>query len=438
DEIAVRCAGRVESDSDAQKKDDAFRRLLLVLSDISAQIRAEETAREWEQFLSYIVENIPYMIAIKEAENLSFVHFNKAGESILGYSREELIGKNDYDFFSAQQAGFFRSKDREALNKGRLVTIMEEPIDTKHGQRLLQTKKIPVMNRDGKPAYLVGIAEDITERKQDEKKLRESEERTQHLNSVLQTQNIIDRIIYQAQDLKQMLDEVCQALVSSRGYKSSCIVLLDEKEAVRQCCQAGLAEQFPELLARFETGRLPSIAKKALSSHLLQVVVDPVRECPDCVLAQSGVEGACFSVRLEFEGIVHGLLTVSIPRTLARDMEEQELLSRMAGTLSQGIHRLHLETIRRTQEERLKNYQRIVSRISMPMSIVTSDYRYLIVNDAYQTKFGKSKEEIEGYALEDLLGTEIFHSKIKPHLDNALSGDEVTFEDSFPDLQGNL
>lgn len=117
-------------------------------------------------FLNSVVENIPDMIFVKEAGDLRFVRFNKAGEELLGFSRKDLIGKNDYDFFPKDEADFFTRKDREVLAGGKLFDIPEEPIHTRHkGTRYLHTKKIPVLGRDGTPRYLLGISEDITEKK---------------------------------------------------------------------------------------------------------------------------------------------------------------------------------------------------------------------------------------------------------------------------------
>jgi PAS domain S-box-containing protein len=135
--------------------------------DITQLIRTEDELRRQTAFFSSIVENIPYMIFVKEADELRFTHFNRAGEDLLGMTRDDLIGKNDYDFFPADQARFFTDKDREVLARDEPLEIAEEPIDTRsQGRRILHTKKIAVCDADGTPRYLLGISEDITGRKE--------------------------------------------------------------------------------------------------------------------------------------------------------------------------------------------------------------------------------------------------------------------------------
>ena len=133
--------------------------------DITARRLAEEQLRQTNAFLDSIVENIPNMIFVKGAAELRFERFNRAGEQLLGLSREQLIGKSDRDLFPAAQADAFQRKDRQTLAGGKVVDVPEEPIQTPSGTRWLHTKKIPIRDANGVPKYLLGISSDITDRK---------------------------------------------------------------------------------------------------------------------------------------------------------------------------------------------------------------------------------------------------------------------------------
>lgn len=118
---------------------------------------------EANRFLQSLIENIPNMIFVKNAKDLKFVRFNKAGEELLGLNRTELLGKSDFDFFPKKEAEFFIQKDRDVLAGKIILDIPEEPITTKNGPKILHTKKIPLLDELGNPKYLLGISEDITE-----------------------------------------------------------------------------------------------------------------------------------------------------------------------------------------------------------------------------------------------------------------------------------
>jgi PAS domain S-box-containing protein len=160
-----------------------------------ASVRARGTIADVERelaetnaYLHAIVENIPDMIFVKDAETHAFRRFNRAGEELLGFTRGELLGKTDHDFYPKKQADFFRLKDEETLRAGKIVDIPAEPIDTKYkGQRILHTRKIPVMDARGQPQYLLGISEDITERMRSEQMIRELADIVRYLRDAVVT-----------------------------------------------------------------------------------------------------------------------------------------------------------------------------------------------------------------------------------------------------------
>jgi two-component system, cell cycle sensor histidine kinase and response regulator CckA len=143
------------------------------IRDITERTRADRELRESKQLLDSIVESVPLMLFLKEAQDLRFVVFNKAGEELLGYDRKDLLGKNNLDLFPPDQAAFFMAKDREVLAAGQPLDIPEEPILTaRKGKRLLHTRKVCIKGTDGVTKYLLGISEDITEHRRAEEARR--------------------------------------------------------------------------------------------------------------------------------------------------------------------------------------------------------------------------------------------------------------------------
>lgn len=132
---------------------------------IEAHIHSKEMGK-FTEYLDLLIENMPLMVFVKDAKDLKFLRFNKAGEDLLGITKKDLLGKSDYDFFPKHQADSFIIKDREVISGKVVVDIKEEIIQSRtNGTRILHTKKIPLFGKDGNPLYLLGVSEDITEKK---------------------------------------------------------------------------------------------------------------------------------------------------------------------------------------------------------------------------------------------------------------------------------
>lgn len=74
----------------------------------------------------------------------------------------------------------------------------------------------------------------------------------------------------------------------------------------------------------------------------------------------------------------------------------------------------------------IMKFQRFIAPAPDHISIVSRDYRYMVVNDVYLAAHGRKREEIVGRTVADLLGEEIF-LRIKGYLDSALAGEVVNF-----------
>ncbi len=161
--------------------------VLVITRDVSERRRSEQELKDSKALIDAVIDNVPLMVFLKEATDLKFVLFNRAGEEMLGYDREKLLGKSDLNLFPTEQAAFFTAKDRETLDgEADLVDIAEEPIMTaKRGMRLLHTRKICIRGGDGTTKFLLGISEDITERKEAEAKLLAYQEQLRALTSEL-------------------------------------------------------------------------------------------------------------------------------------------------------------------------------------------------------------------------------------------------------------
>lgn len=159
-----------ESDASRPDQFDDAPLLRIAITDISELKTAQRMLWEKNNLLDSIVENIPNMIFLKRASDLTFELFNRAGEQLLGYPRSALLGKGNYDFWPREQGDWFTAEDRKALDSVNNTEIPEEAISTASGEtRYLHTWKVALRDAQGVPSHLLGISVDITGRKKAER-----------------------------------------------------------------------------------------------------------------------------------------------------------------------------------------------------------------------------------------------------------------------------
>jgi PAS domain S-box-containing protein len=146
--------------------------------DITERKRAEEKLFQSREMLRRIIDNIPQQVFWKDRD-LTFLGCNALFAKTLGAAAPAaIVGKNDLDFVPRNLAESYQADDRMVMETGTPKLNYEEPLGTPDGRSLwLKTSKVPLLDRKGKVMGILGIFEDITERKRIERELREAEER---------------------------------------------------------------------------------------------------------------------------------------------------------------------------------------------------------------------------------------------------------------------
>ena len=141
----------------------------------TAQKYTAELSQTSLQLLPLIMNNIPQAVFWKDRK-LVYLGCNRAFAEDAGFSSpEEVVGKTDFDMPWRDQAELYRADDWRVLKNGEPKLNYEEPQTTPEGGTIwLSTSKIPVQ-QNGQVVAVLGMYEDITERKQVEQTLQESE-----------------------------------------------------------------------------------------------------------------------------------------------------------------------------------------------------------------------------------------------------------------------
>ncbi len=137
---------------------------LVAMLDITVRKNHENDLMQSNHFLDTILEHLPGMVFVKDAETLNYIRINKAGELLTGISQKDIAGKNNADIYPAEHAEEITRGERELIERRLPSAAVEELIKTGGSDKWLHTRRIPVYE-DGKPVYLVGISEDVTEQK---------------------------------------------------------------------------------------------------------------------------------------------------------------------------------------------------------------------------------------------------------------------------------
>jgi PAS domain S-box-containing protein len=141
-----------------------------IMRDITERKRAEEALRESRQLLRQILDAIPVRVFWKDL-NFKYLGCNLPFALDSGLqSPEEMIGRDDLEMRWKTHAELYRADDRRVILSGQPKLAYEEPQTKPDGSGLLwlRTSKVPLRDAAGRVMGVLGIYEDITERKRAE------------------------------------------------------------------------------------------------------------------------------------------------------------------------------------------------------------------------------------------------------------------------------
>ena len=167
----------VEVSSQIIKIDNA-KYLQCIIRDITERKHAEEQLYNANQMLQLVFDNIPQRIFWKDKE-LRFLGCNQLFANDAGYLHSsDLIGKDDFAMSWKETAKLYRADDMFVMTTNSAKLNYEEPQNRPDGSLLwLSTSKVPLHDQTGRVIGVLGMYEDISERKHAEEALKESEDR---------------------------------------------------------------------------------------------------------------------------------------------------------------------------------------------------------------------------------------------------------------------
>ncbi len=152
------------------------------VNDITEQKKSEDALGESRKILQDVLDTIPVRVFWKDV-NSNYLGCNRLFARDAGRQNpDELLGQNDYMMSWKEQAGLYRSDDKQVIESGRAKINYEEPQTNEAGEiRWLRTSKVPLRDSNGSIYGVLGTYEDITEQRRANEELEKSEQKLRNI-----------------------------------------------------------------------------------------------------------------------------------------------------------------------------------------------------------------------------------------------------------------
>ncbi|RII26318.1 MAG: hypothetical protein CXR31_11525 [Geobacter sp.] len=145
--------------------------ILLAMEDITERKVAEERISEVIRQQQAILDNIPNMAWLKDRKG-RYVAVNDPFSKAFGLTPEDLAGKSDYDIYPPERADKYREDFKNVMATGTRTYFEESIVDREGKIQYVEKIETPIFNDSGVAIGIIGIAHDVTSRKEVEVRLR--------------------------------------------------------------------------------------------------------------------------------------------------------------------------------------------------------------------------------------------------------------------------
>ncbi len=424
-------------------ENDDQRGFLVHVQDITERLQTMNALRSSQQMLQLILDTAPQRIFWKDTTS-NYLGCNRAFARDAGLADpSEIIGKNDFDLIWRDNAPLYRADDALVMSSGQPKIGYEEPqARPKGGVRWLSSNKVPLRNAQGAVIGILGIYEDISERRQAAKAI---ERRNREL-SILYA---IHRTASQSRDLDEILYTALAALREILLFEKAGVLLLQpDGDTLAIRVQSGLSEDDAKRLDQIQVGQ--GIAGRAALER--RPVVMGIDDYPDperlVGLRQEDIHSIA-GVPLLASGELVGVLNLATSGINPFEDDDLALLTVIGQQLGQVVSNAQL--YEQLQQE-LAERQRIESALrrseaNLATVIENSDQRIWSVDRSYRllvfnADFARGMQQLLGRPVQ--IGESALDASLSPQVaeywrsryDRALAGEAFRFEDKstiYPD-----
>ncbi len=180
--------------------------------EINERKRAEEELNETNEFLKNILDTSSSISIISSDKESNVLFWNKGAENLLGYKAEEMVGREKMDkLYSEDQKESLIEKARSSVLKDKKQVRCEVREITKSGRKIwVDLTLTPRFNDEGQVVGILGIGEDITERKRAEEKIEKYSKNLEIM--VEQRTDALNRALGAAGEARDRLDAILKSI----------------------------------------------------------------------------------------------------------------------------------------------------------------------------------------------------------------------------------